>query len=86
MTVVASALSSASAPASLVPEVRPRARAARTASIDALPQKYRTVVTLYHLQGRHYEEIAIVLGLPMGTVKTHLFRAKELLRKALAER
>lgn len=55
----------------------------RTA-IDALPEKYRTVVTMYHLQGQQYEEIARVLDLPMGTVKTHLFRAKEHLRKLLA--
>jgi RNA polymerase sigma-70 factor (ECF subfamily) len=53
-------------------------------AIDQLPEKYRTVITLYHLQGRQYEEIAQVLGLPMGTVKTHLFRAKEQLRKLLA--
>ncbi len=53
------------------------------AAIESLPEKYRTVITLYHLQGRQYEEIANVLKLPMGTVKTHLFRAKELLRKAL---
>ena len=52
-------------------------------AIDALPDKYRAVITLYHLQGKQYDEIAIVLGLPMGTVKTHLFRAKELLRKRL---
>ncbi len=55
------------------------------AAIDALPEKYRTVVTLFHLQGRQYEEIASVLGLPMGTVKTHLFRAKEQLRRLLGE-
>jgi len=53
------------------------------AAIVALPEKYRTVITLYHLQGRQYEEIARVLDLPIGTVKTHLFRAKELLRKRL---
>ncbi len=53
------------------------------AAIDALPEKYRTVITLYHLQGKQYEEIARVLELPMGTVKTHLFRAKEHLRKLL---
>ena len=52
-------------------------------AIEALPEKYRTVITLYHLQGKQYEEIAQVLGLPMGTVKTHLFRAKEQLRKIL---
>lgn len=55
------------------------------AAIEALPEKYRTVITLFHLQGKQYEEIAEVLGLPMGTVKTHLFRAKDLLRKALSD-
>lgn len=52
-------------------------------AIDSLPEKYRTVITLYHLQGLQYDEIATMLGLPMGTVKTHLFRAKEALRKRL---
>ena len=65
-----------------VSERNDEARALR-AAIDALPEKYRTVIALYHLQGKQYEEIARVLDLPMGTVKTHLFRAKELLRKAL---
>ncbi|GAC1501053.1 MAG: RNA polymerase sigma factor RpoE [Vulcanimicrobiaceae bacterium] len=55
----------------------------RTA-ISKLPEKYRTVITLYHLQGKQYDEIATVLGVPMGTVKTHLFRAKEHLRQLLA--
>ena len=64
-------------------ERRDEARELR-AAIDALPEKYRAVITLYHLQGRQYDEIAEVLRLPMGTVKTHLFRAKELLRRRLA--
>jgi RNA polymerase sigma-70 factor (ECF subfamily) len=68
-------------PAALA-ELHDEARCLREA-IDALPEKYRTAITLYHLQGRQYEEIAKVLDLPMGTVKTHLFRAKELLRKRL---
>ncbi len=59
------------------------ASAACARAIDALPEKYRTVITLFHLQGKQYEEIANVLGLPMGTVKTHLFRAKEQLRRLL---
>ncbi len=50
-----------------------------------LPEKYRAVITLYHLQGRQYDEIATVLGMPIGTVKTHLFRAKEQLRRILNE-
>jgi RNA polymerase sigma-70 factor (ECF subfamily) len=53
------------------------------AAVARLPEKYRTVITLYHLQGRQYDEIAQVLGIPMGTVKTHLFRAKEQLRQIL---
>lgn len=60
------------------------ARRLRTA-IEALPEKYRTVITLYHLQDRQYDEIASILGIPIGTVKTHLFRAKEQLRKLLIE-
>jgi RNA polymerase sigma-70 factor (ECF subfamily) len=63
-------------------EIADEARRLR-AAIDALPEKYRTVITLFHLQNKQYEEIAAVLDLPLGTVKTHLFRAKELLRKAL---
>ncbi len=55
------------------------------AAIDALPDKYRSVITLFHLQGKQYDEIATVLGLPLGTVKTHLFRAKDLLRAALSD-
>ena len=53
------------------------------AAIDSLPEKYRAVITLYHLQGRQYDEIAEILELPMGTVKTHLYRAKEQLRGIL---
>jgi RNA polymerase sigma-70 factor (ECF subfamily) len=68
-------------PAALA-ELNDEARTLR-AAIEALPEKYRAVITLYHLQGRQYEEIAQVLDLPMGTVKTHLFRAKDLLRKTL---
>ena len=55
------------------------------AAIAALPEKYRAVITLYHLQDKQYDEIAEVLGLPLGTVKTHLFRAKEQLRRLLNE-
>lgn len=55
------------------------------AAIEALPEKYRVVITLFHLQGKQYEEIASVLGMPLGTVKTHLFRAKDQLRAALGD-
>jgi RNA polymerase sigma-70 factor (ECF subfamily) len=55
------------------------------AAISALPEKYRTAITLYHLQGAQYDEIAKVLHIPIGTVKTHLFRAKEQLRRLLSD-
>jgi RNA polymerase sigma-70 factor (ECF subfamily) len=51
--------------------------------IDQLPEAYRLLVTLRYQQGLPYEEIAAVTSLPLGTVKTGLFRAKERLRSAL---
>ena len=53
------------------------------ALLGQLPEKYRQVITLFYLEGKQYEEVASMLGLPLGTVKTFLFRAKkELLRLA----
>ncbi len=51
--------------------------------IDRLPESYRLLVHLRYQQDLTYEEIAGVLNLPLGTVKTGLFRAKERLRQAL---
>lgn len=48
-----------------------------------LPEKYRVVVVMRHLQGLSVEEIAEQLNLPSGTVKTHLFRARDMLRDRL---
>jgi RNA polymerase sigma-70 factor, ECF subfamily len=48
-----------------------------------LPAKYRAVVILRHMQDKSYEEIAAILDLPLNTVRTHLFRARELLRRRL---
>ena len=46
-----------------------------------LPENYRQVITLFYLEQKSYEEAALMLGIPLGTVKTLLFRAKkELLR------
>jgi RNA polymerase sigma-70 factor (ECF subfamily) len=46
-----------------------------------LPENYRQVITLFYLEQKAYEEVALMLGIPLGTVKTLLFRAKkELLR------
>jgi RNA polymerase sigma-70 factor (ECF subfamily) len=51
--------------------------------IDRLDQSYRVLIVLRYQQELSYEEIASVLNLPLGTVKTGLFRAKERLRVAL---
>jgi RNA polymerase sigma factor (sigma-70 family) len=49
--------------------------------IDQLPPQYRTVLTLYHLDGMNYAEIGIVTEMPEGTVKNYLFRARQLLKE-----
>ncbi len=52
-------------------------------AVDRLPDKYRVVIVLRHLQDLSYQEIADVLDIPIGTVKTRLFRAREALRADL---
>ena len=52
-------------------------------AIDALDENYRLLVALRYQNELSYEEIASTLNLPLGTVKTGLFRAKEQLRSTL---
>lgn len=52
-------------------------------AIADLPPKLRAVFVLRHLDDLSYTEIAVVTGLPIGTVKTYLFRARAALRAAL---
>lgn len=55
-------------------------------AIDDLPDKYRDVIKLRHMQEKSYQEIADVLNLPLGTVKAHIYRAREMLYKALKDK
>lgn len=55
-----------------------------TRAIRALPEEYRAAVVLSDLQGLRYAEIAEVLGVPEGTVKSRLFRGRRILQKKLA--
>ncbi len=55
-------------------------------AVDQLPEAYRLAITLRYNEGLSYQEIANVLGIPLNTVRTHLFRAKQLLREWLQER
>lgn len=52
-------------------------------AIARLPIHYQVLVNGHYLKGMRYEDLAEALNLPMGTVKTHLHRAKRLLRELL---
>ncbi len=55
-------------------------------AIGALPSAYGTVFTLYMVNEMSYDEIAETTGLPINTVKTRIFRARAMLRAAVAGR
>jgi RNA polymerase sigma-70 factor (ECF subfamily) len=49
--------------------------------IGQLPPQYKTILTLYHVEGMSYPEICEVTEMPEGTVKNYLFRARNLLKE-----
>lgn len=53
-------------------------------AIGALRPEYRTAIVLRHVEGRAYEEIAEIMDVPLGTVKTYIHRARAELRGTLA--
>ena len=56
-----------------------------TRAIDSLPEEYRSAVVLSDLHDLRYSEIAEILGVPEGTVKSRLFRGRRLLQKKLVD-
>jgi RNA polymerase sigma-70 factor (ECF subfamily) len=52
-------------------------------AIARLPDNYRLLIAAHYLKGVQYEALAEALGMPIGTVKTHLHRAKKQLRELL---
>ncbi|PWG79739.1 RNA polymerase sigma factor [Pararcticibacter amylolyticus] len=54
--------------------------------VDKLPLRYRTLITLRYFDELSYEEIAVQLDLPLGTVKAQLFRARDLMANILNRR
>jgi RNA polymerase sigma factor (sigma-70 family) len=54
--------------------------------LDALPEKYRTAIVVFHLEGRSLEETAALLAVKSSTLGTRLSRGRELLRSRLAPR
>jgi RNA polymerase sigma-70 factor (ECF subfamily) len=62
--------------------------AAREAVLDAvgeLPERYRICVDLFFFYDRSYQEIEMITGFPVNTIKSHVFRAKKLLREKLED-
>ena len=55
------------------------------AAIQKLPFEQRTALVLREIEGLRYEEIAFSLGLPVGTVKSRLTRARQVLREELGD-
>ena len=54
--------------------------------IKLLPENYRTILTLYHVDEMSYRDISEILDLPEGTVKSYLFRARKMLKEKLVIR
>ncbi|HLP18057.1 MAG TPA: sigma-70 family RNA polymerase sigma factor [Bacteroidota bacterium] len=55
-------------------------------AIGAMPEQYAAVLTLFYVQEMGYDEIVEVTGLPLGTVKNRLFRARVLLQRSVLKR
>ncbi len=53
-------------------------------AITSLPEYQRLMIVMYHTENKSYEEIAVILDLPIGTVKSRLNRARLSLREKLA--
>jgi RNA polymerase sigma-70 factor (ECF subfamily) len=54
------------------------------AAVQELPEKFRLPLVYASIDGLDYDTIAGMLAMPIGTVKTHIFRAKQMLREKLA--
>lgn len=54
-------------------------------AIDQLPEKYREVILKRHIEEKSYQEISEEMDIPLGTVKAHIFRARELLYKYMKD-
>lgn len=53
------------------------------AALEALPHEFRAVCTLYFMEDLSYQEIAGILGIPVGTVRSRLHRGRRMLQKRL---
>jgi RNA polymerase sigma-70 factor (ECF subfamily) len=63
--------------------VRSASREAVLTAVGELPERYRVCVDMYFFYDRSYQEIEAITGFPVNTIKSHVFRAKKLLRERL---
>src|SRR4029078_12146808 len=73
----------------LTPEQESERRESRSGDgvgVELLPRAYRELIVLRHSHDLSYDEIAEVTGLPLGTVKNRIFRAREAMRELLVAR
>jgi RNA polymerase sigma-70 factor (ECF subfamily) len=74
-------------PANDTPEfsfIRNAAREAIQIAVKELPERFRICVDLFFFYDCSYQEIEVITGIPVNTVKSHVFRAKKLLREKLS--
>lgn len=64
-------------------QIREATKAAVREAVKELPEKYAVCIELYFFYDNSYEEICAITGLNMNTVKSHIFRAKKILREKL---
>ena len=64
--------------------IRNAAKEAVSAAIKELPERFRVCVDLFFFYDRSYQEIEAITGIPVNTIKSHVFRAKIQLREKLA--
>ena len=63
--------------------IRSAAKEAVLASLEELPERYRVCIDLFFFYDCSYHEIEMITGFPVNTIKSHVFRAKRLLREKL---
>jgi RNA polymerase sigma-70 factor (ECF subfamily) len=65
--------------------IRCLARDAVREAVQELPDRYRICIDLFFFYERSYQEIEVITGYPVNTIKSHIFRAKKLLREKLED-
>lgn len=65
--------------------LRNAAKEAVQVAVKELPERFRICIDLYFFYDRSYQEIEVITGFPVNTIKSHVFRAKKLLKEKLGD-